>query len=553
VTLLAAVLVPPPGYSRAAAQAPTGTLHVKVTISGADQNARPVPRHALLISANPTSAAPRRAVTALDGTAQITLEAGNYTVESDQAFVFEGQAYEWSQTLDVAAGRTTSLELTAANAHIETAAAAAASVAGAANVEGSPSGLLFEWQNSVVSIWSATMLGAGFLIDARGLIVTNQRLVGTAASLEIQLSPAQKVTARVLAADADRNVAVLWIDPKAAAAARPVKLGYSDGPVAPPEPQRVFAINAPMLDDKHVTSGAVSRVTAHTILSDIRVDDESLGAPLFDAAGAVVGITAPEDQTSGGGAGATRAVRIDDARTVIAAAQEKMGHVEAPSATLLPVEPAREFPDTALKEAAERRKGNLAPYRVPAADFDVGLITPVLVYSARHQGERAPGRDRGDAVRDQYAIQAARRALEDFANWWDYVRSDRPLLMIRAAPKQVEGFWKSVLRGAAQTQGLSLPAIKHVKAGFARMRLFCGDAEVTPIHPFKIEQRFGETEAVYEGFYVFDPGAIGPHCGSVRLTLFSDKAPDRGDTRVVDAKIVEQVWQDFAPYRASGG
>jgi hypothetical protein len=122
--------------------------------------------------------------------------------------------------------------------------------------------------------------------------------------------------------------------------------------------------------------------------------------------------------------------------------------------------------------------------------------------------------------------------------------------MIRATPKLVESFWKTVLRGAVQTQGVALPPIKRIKAGFSRMRLYCGDAEVIPIHPFKIEHRIGRADAVYEGLYVFDPGAIGPHCATVKLTLFSDKAPDKGDTRIVDAKALERIWQDFAPYRA---
>jgi hypothetical protein len=42
------------------------------------------------------------------------------------------------------------------------------------------------------------------------------------------------------------------------------------------------------------------------------------------------------------------------------------------------------------------------------------------------------------------------------------------------------------------------------------MHVFCGDAEVTPIHPFKLEQRVSESDAIYEGLYVFDPGALGP-------------------------------------------
>ena len=82
------------------------------------------------------------------------------------------------------------------------------------------------------------------------------------------------------------------------------------------------------------------------------------------------------------------------------------------------------------------------------------------------------------------------------------------------------------------------------------MRALCGDAEVTPIHPFKLEQRISETDAIYEGLYVFEPGALGPQCGTVKLVLYSEKEPDKADARVIDTKVVEQIWDDFAPYRA---
>ena len=124
------------------------------------------------------------------------------------------------------------------------------------------------------------------------------------------------------------------------------------------------------------------------------------------------------------------------------------------------------------------------------------------------------------------------------------------VLMIRATPKLVENIWTTIARGAASTQGVSIPPIKRMKAGFSSMRVTCGDAEVTPIHPFRIEQGVDESTAVYEGLYVFDPASLGPHCGSVTLTLFSDKDPAQGDLRVVDPKILQQIWQDFVPWRA---
>lgn len=89
--------------------------------------------------------------------------------------------------------------------------------------------------------------------------------------------------------------------------------------------------------------------------------------------------------------------------------------------------------------------------------------------------------------------------------------------------------------------------VKHFKSDFLRLRAFCGEAEVTPVHPFKLEQRVSDTDAIYEGLYVFDPGALGPGCGTVKPVLYSEKEPEKADTRVVDPKILQQISQDFEP------
>ena len=530
---------------------PAVTLRVRITIVDDGQQVRPVPRHVLLISQNPTSAAPQGTVTNSDGVAEIRLRPGNYTVESEQPLIFQGKAYEWTRTLDVPAGETTTLELNAANAQIEVAPAGSPSEPGGGRMAESASGMLLDWQTSVVTIWSPLRRGAGVVFDARGLILTNQRLAGTEKTLEVQIA-ARKVAARVLVADADKNVAILWIDQKTAAGLRPMKLRFTDAGKPLVEKEKLYTINVPMEDDKNLSSGTVKRLSARALHSDVHIDDDSLGAPLFDAGGEVVAITTPPDDPDNNRASDTPAVRIDEARGAIAAAEKAMSQGTAPAATSLPVVGEALFPDDPLRDAAARRKGSLMPYRVSAADFDVSVITPLLTFAARHQqGERPDGRERPMDANDVEARDAARRALQDFGNWWDYVRHDPPVVMIRATPKLVEPFWKSVLRGAAQTQGVSLPPMKRIKSGFSRMQVFCGDAEVTPIHPFKIEHRLGATEVVYEGFYVFDPASIGPQCSTLKLTLFAEKTPDKGDTRIVDPRIVQQVWEDFAPYRAA--
>ena len=184
-----------------------------------------------------------------------------------------------------------------------------------------------------------------------------------------------------------------------------------------------------------------------------------------------------------------------------------------------------------------------------ASDFDIAFMTPVHVYGAQHRDEivrRSRSRGAGSPTVGPTSVNP----LVDFGNWSDYVREVPPVLMIRVTPRQVEGFWTKVARGAAQTQGVSLPPFKRFTSGFLRMRAFCGDVEVTPIHPFTLEHRVSETDVIDEGLYVFDPAEFGPSCASVRLILYSQKEPEKADTRAVDGKVVQQIWQDFAPYRA---
>ncbi len=119
-----------------AANQPLSVLHIKIVLVDPDGKDTPVPRHPLLISDNPASAAPRRIVTALDGTADVQLRPGSYTVESDKPVAFHGKAYRWTQILTVRAGRESTLELTAKNAEVE--AITASNSASAAAIETDP-------------------------------------------------------------------------------------------------------------------------------------------------------------------------------------------------------------------------------------------------------------------------------------------------------------------------------------------------------------------------------------------------------------------------------
>jgi hypothetical protein len=296
----------------------------------------------------------------------------------------------------------------------------------------------------------------------------------------------------------------------------------------------------PLRDERENARGIVTGVEAHTIVSDLVVADGGAGGPVFAADGSLIGITSLGEDHANRRRGDARIVPIADACAAVASAEKMTG--APPAATHLPVEARRSYSMEDLEREVKRRTGTLSPYRTSSSDFDIAFITPIMLLAAQHEAERSSGRER-PAIGPPTV-----RPLEDFSNWSEYVADLPPVLLIRVTPKQVESFWTTVARGAAQTQGIALPPIKHFKAGFSGMRALCGDAEATPIHPFKLEQRVSETDAIYEGLYVYDPRALGPQCGSVTLRLFSEKSPEKADTRVVDVTVLQQLWRDLAMY-----
>jgi hypothetical protein len=200
-----------------------------------------------------------------------------------------------------------------------------------------------------------------------------------------------------------------------------------------------------------------------------------------------------------------------------------------------------------LKAIVARSAGSLSPPQMSSADFDIAFITPVHLYGAQASAFTATRQRVGPGLVD--VGSPALRPVRDFANWSDYVADYPPVLLIRATPKLAEGFWTAVARGAAQTQGVPLPAMKKAKAGFGRMRVFCGEGEITPIHPFKLEQRISDSDVIDEGLYAFDAAALGPSCGTATITLYSDRQDDKGDKRQVDPAILQRIARDFAALR----
>jgi S1-C subfamily serine protease len=452
-------------------------------------------------------------------------------VESDRPVALDGKAYQWTMVVDVVAGRDAVLELTGENADVVPITDAADSTAVPLDVD--PSSLLATWKDSVVAIWTATAHGSGLLIDAQGLVVVDQSVIGAASSVEVQLSASVKVAGVVVASDAVRGIALVRINPSIGAATKPLPLQCEPvaGPLAVGD--EITAIEAPLDRLRGTRSGSIDVILPNVIESNLRASEGGSGAPVFGTTGQFIGLTTLVPERPGERSDRTRIVRVGRLCEVVASATATIAATPPPPAAPLPVESLRPFPP--IESAGAGAKGGAGqpkPYQLATSDFDVEFITPVQ-------------------VRASQAAQASGVRQFGFGNWSAYVDEVPPVLLVRVTPRFVESFWARVARGAVMTQGVSLPPLKRPKSNFERMRAMCGSAEAVPVHPFTLEHRLTDKDTIVEGLYVFDPEALSPSCATVTLQLFSEKDPQKADTLVVDPKVIGQIWQDFAPHRAT--
>jgi S1-C subfamily serine protease len=477
---------------------------------------------------------------------------GAYVLESERAVEFQGKSYRWKLALSLKTGATTNIDLSLDNAAIETTAHVTASASDLP-------ALFRRWQGSVVTVWSDTGRGSGFVIDKRGLILTNQHVVGVSAYAAIQFTDVLKIPATIVARSPEKDIAVLLVNPKYVADIEPVHLGYAvDGRSPSVEGEQVFTIGSPLHQSKIMTSGIVSKIEAKAIISDVNINHGNSGGPLFTTKGIVIGVTTFGDFSTQGGPGISGIVRIDEARASI---EKSLASLPAPPAEgVLPVEPTNAYPVDSLKEVLSARPVKPSDYMFSTGDFEIALITPVLTYGVQYAAEQAALKERTKRNKKATSVRGSTEtALSQYKNWAEYVGEFRSVINIDARPKLVEGFWSAMGRGLAQSQGYyGGPAKLHFKADFYRMRLMCGEKEVTPIHPGKIEHRVEAANAAvnvndtsFEGFYTYGPDAIGPHCGKVTLEFYTEKEPEKADREVLSQKLVQRIWEDFAAYRGS--
>ena len=157
---------------------------------------------------------------------------------------------------------------------------------------GSPFGDMFK-EFGTPQERQSSALGSGFIIDEKGILVTNNHVIEGAEDIVVQVNGEKKFKAKVIGADPLSDIAVLKIESKEKFL--PVRFGDSDKARIG---DWVIAIGNPFGLGGTVTSGIISARNRSIGLSryedyiqtDASINSGNSGGPLFDMNGNVIGI-----------------------------------------------------------------------------------------------------------------------------------------------------------------------------------------------------------------------------------------------------------------------
>jgi serine protease Do len=184
-------------------------------------------------------------------------------------------------------------------------------------------------------------LGSGVIVDAKGILLTNEHVVRDAETITINLPDGRQFPGRVLGASPIYDLAVVKIDGPSLPVA---PLGDSDGLVVG---EWAIAIGNPfgyLLNDSQptVTAGVISAtrrdikseatetgVYKNMIQTDAAINPGNSGGPLVDGDGEVIGINTFIFTRGGGSLGIGFAIPINLARKVVAEVMQ-YGRVRTP-------------------------------------------------------------------------------------------------------------------------------------------------------------------------------------------------------------------------------
>lgn len=162
------------------------------------------------------------------------------------------------------------------------------------------------FENRKIPPQEAHAMGSGFIIDASGLVITNNHVVDNADKVVVILNDGTEMDAEVLGRDRRTDIAVLKVKPTKPLQA--VQFGDSDTLRVG---EWVIAVGNPYGLGGTVTTGIVSAIDRDInagpyddfIQTDAAINQGNSGGPLFDMDGKVIGVNSVIYSRTGGNVG----------------------------------------------------------------------------------------------------------------------------------------------------------------------------------------------------------------------------------------------------------
>ena len=226
-------------------------------------------------------------------------------------------------------------------------------------------------------------LGSGFIIDSKGLVVTNNHVVENADKITVKLSDEREFSAKIIGRDPQTDIAVIQMNnPKGNFPAAP--LGDSSRLQVG---EWVVAMGSPFGLDNTLTAGVVSAKGRHIgagnydnfIQTDASINPGNSGGPLVNLRGEVVGINTAIFSRTGGNLGIGFAIPINLAKEILPDLIEK-GKV---TRGWLGVSIQRVTPEIAESLGLDQSRGALVANVVegsPAAEADIKTGDVIVEY-----------------------------------------------------------------------------------------------------------------------------------------------------------------------------
>lgn len=166
-------------------------------------------------------------------------------------------------------------------------------------------------------------VGSGFVIDASGLIVTNNHVIDGADKISVSFVDGSRLDAELVGTDPKIDIALLRVKPEKGKPLTAVPWGDSD---TGEEGDWVIAIGNPLGLGGTVTAGIISARNRDIrqgsyddfIQTDASINKGNSGGPLFNVKGEVIGINTAIFSQSGGSIGIGFAVPANMAKPVVA-------------------------------------------------------------------------------------------------------------------------------------------------------------------------------------------------------------------------------------------